>query len=110
MSFDAPSPAIEALFDTGRIGRGLIVRGFRSGDRIRPLGMTGTRKVQDVFVDCKLARASRATWPLIEAESGFFGFPAWSVAVMHWSLRRRKPLAINVKRDANTENTSLLRN
>ena len=43
----------------------LVVRNFMPGDRIRPLGMTGTRKVKDVFIDRKLPRSRRARFPLV---------------------------------------------
>jgi tRNA(Ile)-lysidine synthase len=100
----------EALFDAGEIGRRLIVRGFRSGDRIAPLGMTGTRKVQDVFVDCKLVRTSRATWPLIEADCGLLWVPGM-VRSRHALVTSATQtiLRLTVQRDATTENTSLLR-
>jgi tRNA(Ile)-lysidine synthase len=100
----------EVLFDAGEIGRRLIVRGFRTGDRIAPLGMTGTRKVQDVFVDHKLPRARRPTWPLIEAESGLLWVPGM-VRSRHALVTSatQTVLRLTVQRDATTENTSLLR-
>ncbi|HEY1851911.1 MAG TPA: tRNA lysidine(34) synthetase TilS [Candidatus Binataceae bacterium] len=100
----------EALFDAVGIGRRLIVRGFRRGDRIAPLGMTGTRKIQDVFVDCKLVRASRATWPLIEADCGLLWVPGM-VRSRHALVTSATQtiLRLTVQRDATTENTSLLR-
>jgi len=66
---------MEALFDADEIGGGLIVRSFRSGDRIRPLGMTGTRKVHDVFIDGKLPRERRATWPIVECRGEILWIP-----------------------------------
>jgi tRNA(Ile)-lysidine synthase len=100
----------DALFDAGEIGRRLIVRGFRTGDRIAPLGMAGTRKVQDVFVDYKLARACRPTWPLVEAECGLLWVPGM-VRSRHALVTSATQtiLRLTVQRDATTENTSLLR-
>ena len=43
----------------------LAVRGWRPGDRLQPLGTSGRKKVQDVFVDCKVPRERRADWPLV---------------------------------------------
>ena len=40
------------------------------GDALRPLGGPGRRKLQDVFVDRKLARAERDRVPLVVDESG----------------------------------------
>ena len=39
--------------------RRLIVRDFSERRSYPPLGMTGTRKIQDVFVDCKLVGQAR---------------------------------------------------
>jgi tRNA(Ile)-lysidine synthetase-like protein len=41
--------------------RGLKVRAWRAGDRLAGQG----RKVQDVFVDAKVPRSERDTWPLV---------------------------------------------
>ena len=46
------------------------VRGWRPGDRIRPLGMAGTKKVQDLFVDDKVPRDERASTPVVVCERG----------------------------------------
>ncbi|HEY2523914.1 MAG TPA: tRNA lysidine(34) synthetase TilS [Candidatus Binataceae bacterium] len=55
----------EACFDADLAASGLVVRNFARGDRVAPLGMEGTRKVQDVFVDRKLARPRRSTFPMV---------------------------------------------
>jgi tRNA(Ile)-lysidine synthetase-like protein len=55
-----------AMFDAAKIAEaGLVARNFRRGDVIRPMGMGGSRKVHDVFVDRKLPRARRARFPII---------------------------------------------
>jgi tRNA(Ile)-lysidine synthase len=41
-------------------------RGWRPGDRIRLAG--GTRKLQDLFVDHKVARRLRTAWPVLVAD------------------------------------------
>jgi tRNA(Ile)-lysidine synthase len=43
----------------------LVVRSRRPGDRFRPLGAPGVRKLQDFLVDRKVARAERDTVPLV---------------------------------------------
>jgi tRNA(Ile)-lysidine synthase len=60
-----PACLSEALFDADRIDQRLVVRNFVRGDCIRPLGMEGERKLTDVFIDKKLPRERRATWPLV---------------------------------------------
>jgi tRNA(Ile)-lysidine synthetase-like protein len=44
------------------------VRTWQSGDRIAPIGMQGTKKIQDIFVDRKVPRSERLTWPIIVSE------------------------------------------
>lgn len=65
---------VEAMKGTGgevqvRPGAGaLVVRGWRSGDRMRPVGLGGTKTLQDLFTDRKVPRALRHTLPVVESE------------------------------------------
>ena len=43
-----------------------LVRNARTGDRIRPLGMDGHKKVQDVLADAKIPPALRPGFPVVE--------------------------------------------
>ena len=43
----------------------LVIRGRQPGDRIRPAGGRGSRRIQDVLVDAKVPRQLRARWPLL---------------------------------------------
>jgi tRNA(Ile)-lysidine synthase len=54
--------------DRAGIEAPLYVRTRRAGDRIRPLGMVHTKKVQDIFVDRHIPRQEREHLPLF-----FFG-------------------------------------
>jgi tRNA(Ile)-lysidine synthase len=54
--------------DADAIGSCLQVRTRRPGDRIQPLGMQHTRKVQDVLVDQHIPGAERACLPLFFAD------------------------------------------
>lgn len=51
------------------------VRNARQGDRIRPLGVAGHRKLQDVFVDHKLPRSERWGRPVLEADGRLLWVP-----------------------------------
>jgi tRNA(Ile)-lysidine synthase len=54
----------------GDICRGsLAVRNRRPGDRFRPVGLVGQKKLQDYFVDRKVARKDRDTVPLVVDET-----------------------------------------
>jgi len=57
----------EMAADAATIPTPLVVRGARPGDRVRPLGLRGSRKLQDIFVDRKLPRDERWSFPVVEA-------------------------------------------
>lgn len=60
-----PSGRFQAVVDMARIKGGLAVRTWRPGDRIVPFGMTGHKKLQDVFTDAHIPRQARGTVPVI---------------------------------------------
>lgn len=55
----------EALIDVACVVESLRVRSVRPGDRITPFGMSGVKKLQDVFVDKKIPRKDRANAAVI---------------------------------------------
>jgi len=59
-----PSSRFEAYFDAAQAPV-LTARFVHVGDRIWPLGLCGSRKIHDVFVDYKVTAASRGSWPLV---------------------------------------------
>lgn len=52
------------------VGPTLVIRAWQPGDRLRPLGLGGQKKVQDLFVDRKVPRAHRGRVPIVTDESG----------------------------------------
>lgn len=46
----------------------LVVDGIRDGDRIRPFGMEGTKKVADLLIDEKVPKRLRAITPVVRSE------------------------------------------
>jgi len=50
-----------AVFDADQVDlSGLAIRPWRAGDKIRPFGMTGAKKLSDLFVDDKVPRPVRS--------------------------------------------------
>jgi tRNA(Ile)-lysidine synthase len=47
----------------------LAVRNRRDGDRFRPVGLRGRKKLQDFFVDRKVRRAERDAVPIVVDET-----------------------------------------
>jgi tRNA(Ile)-lysidine synthase len=56
---------MEAVFDLDQLPSPLWIRNYRSGDRVAPLGMDGSRKLHNIFIDRKLPRLWRASWPIV---------------------------------------------
>jgi tRNA(Ile)-lysidine synthase len=60
-----PGNFMEAVFDSASLGADLRLRNFRRGDRFQPLGMTGHKKVKEVFIEKKVPLSVRASLPLL---------------------------------------------
>jgi tRNA(Ile)-lysidine synthase len=63
------------VFDADILGDAVRIRARQPGDRFTPLGMTGTRKLQDYFVDAGTPQDERDRVPIVEAG----GRVAWVV-------------------------------
>jgi tRNA(Ile)-lysidine synthase len=55
----------EVAVQAAGLGPELVVRSRRPGDSLRPLGLGGRKKLQDLLVDRKVARAERDRLPLV---------------------------------------------
>jgi tRNA(Ile)-lysidine synthase len=53
--------------DRDALAEELLVRSWRPGDRMAPLGLDGTKTLQDLFTARRVARARRATLPVVES-------------------------------------------
>jgi len=54
-----------ATLDAAALGEPLRVRTWREGDRIRPLGMDGTKTLGDLFADRGVPRSQRTRVPIV---------------------------------------------
>ncbi len=54
-----------AYFDYDALTLPIVIRGFNPGDRLTPLGLTGHKKVKDLFIDMKVPKAKRYRTPLL---------------------------------------------
>ena len=57
-----------ATLDAGALTGRIEVRTWREGDRIRPLGMEGTKSLGDLFTDSGVPRSLRATVPVVTVD------------------------------------------
>jgi tRNA(Ile)-lysidine synthase len=72
-----PEGADRAVLDPEALNARLVVRAWREGDRMRPLGLGGTKTLQDLFTDRKVPRSLRRTLPVVTSE----GRIAWIAGV-----------------------------
>jgi tRNA(Ile)-lysidine synthase len=63
-SADRAGTPDSVTIDAGGLDR-LVVDGARPGDRMRPLGMGGSRKLSDLLVDAKVPHRNRLATPVV---------------------------------------------
>jgi tRNA(Ile)-lysidine synthetase-like protein len=68
----------------------------RPGLTMRPLGGRGTRKLQDIFVDARVPREERDTWPLVFAGDRLAWVPGVAVDADHAGTRGQPALHVSV--------------
>src|SRR5262249_30851142 len=54
-----------AVLDRDTLGQVVTVRAWREGDRMRPLGLGGSKSLQDLFTDRKVPRSLRRALPVV---------------------------------------------
>jgi len=87
----------EASFDAAKVdGSPITVRGWRPGDRIEPLGMEGSRKLQDILVDQKIPLARRAQVPVVECRGEVIWLPGYRTA-RNWAVPSAAAPSIHVR-------------
>jgi len=69
-------PVDRVTLDADAVRLPLVIRNWRQGDSFQPLGMSGTRKLQDLLTDRKVPKAERGLVPIIEDADGII----WVVA------------------------------
>lgn len=65
-----PSDLHRRLILKATVATPLVVRGRQPGDRLRPLGLGGSKKLQDLLVDRKVPRLARQQVPVVVDATG----------------------------------------
>jgi tRNA(Ile)-lysidine synthase len=81
---EIPGGADEVWFDASGIKDEIALRAPRAGDRMAPIGMAGSIKLSDLFVNRKAPRAARERWPVIACGEEIIWVPG-----LHRSERAR---------------------
>ena len=76
-------------------GKKLLVRTRQPGDRIRPLGLDGSKTLQDLFVDAKVPVAMRDHLPLLVVDNEVVWVPGYRVA-QNFAVRGPRSSSVRV--------------
>ena len=72
-----PDDLMESVFDAATVTKSLSVRNFRPGDRFRPLGMSGHKKVKDLFIEKRVPLSVRTHWPILTSGDEVLWIPRY---------------------------------
>lgn len=75
------------------VGR-LRLRTRRDGDRMRPLGLDGMKKLHDIFIDEKISPGQRERWPILVDDRGVL----WLVGIRQDERTRVTPRTARILR------------
>lgn len=70
----------EALIDRKLVSEKLTVRNWNAGDKIRPLGFSGTRKVSDVLTEMKIPSDEKPNYPVLTCNDEIVWIPGYRIA------------------------------
>ena len=88
-------PAVATIRRSALGGRRLVVRSWRPGDRMSPLGMAGSRKLQDIFTDAKIPADERGAVPVFECGGQIIWIPGYRVA-RGWEVVDPRDAAVHI--------------
>lgn len=77
------------VLDRAALGSELTVRSWRAGDRMAPLGLGGTKSLQDLFTARRVPRDRRAALPVVEAGNGEIAWVAGVATSEHFKVTDR---------------------
>ncbi len=79
-------PAMGSISLSAVSNKSLSVRSWRAGDRMKPLGINGSQKLQDIFVNEKVPAKERLFIPVVECGGEIIWIPNFRVA-RGWDVR-----------------------
>ena len=72
-----------AHLDVAALGERVQIRPRRAGDRFQPLGMEGTKRLNEFMIDVRIPKNWRDRVPLLVGERGVTWVVGWRIA--HWA-------------------------
>lgn len=77
-------------FDCDKIKGSLFLRNRRDGDRFIPLGMQGSKKIKDFFIDLKIPRDNRDLIPLVVDEESIIYVVGYRINELYKLTKKTK--------------------
>lgn len=65
----------QVVLDADKISQPLMVRSRKKGDRIHLFGMEGSKKVKELFMEAKIPRDQRDSYPIVATEQQIIWIP-----------------------------------
>ncbi|MGH2619784.1 MAG: tRNA lysidine(34) synthetase TilS [Anaerolineales bacterium] len=91
----------QVRFDLDRLPDPLVLRPPRPADRLQPIGMRGTLKVADLFINRKIPRQARARWPVLASGEDLIWIPGLHRSrIAAPSSKSRRLLELSLRRPA----------
>jgi tRNA(Ile)-lysidine synthetase-like protein len=96
-----PADLWEVYLDGAAITWPLLARRRRPGDRLRPAGGRGSRRLQDLFVDARVPQALRDAWPIIATPAAIVWVPGLRAAAGYLATHESQTIIkIRIAHDA----------
>ena len=103
----------DGTLDRDALAGPLEVRAWRAGDRMRPLGLGGSRSLQDLFTDRKVPRARRTRVPVVLSAGEIAWVPGVATGerfrVREGTLPARPPGLASARRAGHIDCAAVLR-
>ncbi len=64
----------------------IVLRNLRPGDRMEPLGLSGTKKIKDIFINAKVPLEKRQQIPIIEVNGIIAWIPGYRIS-KHFKIK-----------------------
>ncbi|MCD3204171.1 tRNA lysidine(34) synthetase TilS [Clostridium botulinum C/D] len=88
-------------FDYDKINRDIKLRYRKNGDKFVPLGMNGTKKLKDLFIDLKIPKENRDTIPLIVFDDEISWIVGYRISdKFKINKKTKRVLKIKIEREA----------
>lgn len=70
----------------------IVVRAWREGESMRPLGFDGTKKVSDILTELKIPLHEKSTYPIVTCNSQIVWIPGYRIAEKYRVLEITKKI------------------